>query len=109
MRYLKINVNARFKEIRLMLNLSQKELANRLNITQGTVSKIEKGSMELNIETIIGLCELSKLNIDEFLKIGKRNKDLTPNLICLLNEAKKLNNYQQKKLIEFIKSIAQDK
>lgn len=101
---LNIELNERFKEIRLLLKLSQKKLALLLNISQGTVSKIENGALDLGLEIIVDLCELSNLTVNEFLKIGK-NKDLTPELISLLREAKKLNHYQLTCLIEFIKSI----
>ena len=51
-------VGARLKEARQMANLTQKEVASILNMTQQQYSRFENGVFELNYEQIIKLCKL---------------------------------------------------
>lgn len=57
------------KSQRLNLNLTQKEVADKLNISVPHYSKIEnKKFTNLNISTMINLSEILKLNIHELLE-----------------------------------------
>ena len=53
----------RLKQLRKMLNLSQKELADKLQITQAGLSKIEVGGSTLTDRNIKTICE--KFNVNE--------------------------------------------
>lgn len=56
-------MNKRVKELRKILNLSQTELANKLQITQAGLSKIEVGGSMLTERNIKAICE--KFNVNE--------------------------------------------
>lgn len=56
-------MNDRVKKIRKLLNLSQKEFADKLQITQAGLSKIELGGSTLTERNIKTICE--KFNVNE--------------------------------------------
>lgn len=58
----------KLKEERLRHNLSQEELAIKLNISRQSVSKWELKKGYPNIETLIALSDLFNISIDELMK-----------------------------------------
>ncbi|MFJ3390592.1 MULTISPECIES: helix-turn-helix domain-containing protein [unclassified Lysinibacillus] len=58
----------KLKEERLKHNLSQEELAIKLNISRQSVSKWELEKGYPNIETLIALSDLFNISIDELMK-----------------------------------------
>ncbi len=54
----------RIKNLRLLFNFTQKELANKLNIRQNTYSQYENGLREPSIEILIKLAEIFDTSID---------------------------------------------
>jgi transcriptional regulator with XRE-family HTH domain len=58
----------KLKEERLKHNLSQEELAIKLNISRQSVSKWELEKGYPNIETLITLSDLFNISIDELIK-----------------------------------------
>lgn len=63
-----MNLGNRIKQEREKLNLSQDELAQKMNISRQAVSKWETGKSYPDIETIIKLSELYHLTLDELVK-----------------------------------------
>lgn len=57
----------RIKEIRLVNNMKQSDLADRLNVTQATVSGWESGRRTPDLETVRRIAELFDCSIDELL------------------------------------------
>ncbi len=53
-------------------NLSQEELANKLNVSRQTVSKWETGESSPDIDKIVPLCQIFGITTDELLT-GKKN------------------------------------
>lgn len=58
----------KLKEERLKHNLSQEELALKLNISRQSISKWELEKGYPNIETLITLSDLFNISIDELIK-----------------------------------------
>lgn len=52
-----------FKGRREQLNLSQKDMADKLNISQVSYSKIESGKTALTVETFFSICDILKIDL----------------------------------------------
>ena len=70
-----IKIGNNIKNIRLNLNLTQNELANKLNIDQTTLSKYELGKSLIHIDTLIGLSKLNNFSIDYILNRYKEENN----------------------------------
>lgn len=57
----------RLKTLRLQRRLSQKEVANVLNISQQQYSRIEKEDVKINADKLIKLAKLFNTSIDYIL------------------------------------------
>ena len=53
----------RIKDLRNSLNLTQKDLANKLGCNQTAVGKYERGDLEPNIETLIKLAGIFEVSV----------------------------------------------
>ncbi|WP_239713595.1 MULTISPECIES: helix-turn-helix transcriptional regulator [unclassified Mammaliicoccus] len=58
----------KLKQERKKLNLSQEDLANKINISRQSISKWELEKGYPNIETLIELSEVFDITVDELLK-----------------------------------------
>lgn len=56
-----------FKEVRIKANLTQVEVARKLNVTQSAVSAWEKGQKFPRKETLQALCKLYNCKVDDLL------------------------------------------
>ncbi len=65
------DIGLKIKNIRLSLNLTQDELANKLNIAQTTLSNFEIGISLIKIDPLIGLSKLTNYSIDYILNRSK--------------------------------------
>lgn len=72
-----------FKEklllLRTNMNLSQEELANKLDISRQSVTKWENGQSFPDIQNLIQLSEIFKVSID---RLVKENDTCMVNLFC---------------------------
>lgn len=66
-----MNLGNRIKEERERLNMSQDELAEKMNITRQAISKWETGKSFPDIEKILELSNLFNLSLDELVKGDK--------------------------------------
>ncbi|WP_251521267.1 MULTISPECIES: helix-turn-helix domain-containing protein [Staphylococcus] len=78
--------HSKLKEERKKLNLSQDDLAQKLNISRQSISKWEREKGYPNIETLIELSEIFNITIDELLKGDDFLKDK------LIEDSKKLKH-----------------
>ena len=62
-----MNFKDNLKRIRKEHNLSQEELAEKLNVTRQSVSKWESGLSYPEMDKVISLCNLFNVNIDDLL------------------------------------------
>jgi transcriptional regulator with XRE-family HTH domain len=70
-------VSERIREIRAALNLSQKELAARLQVSGSSLSDVENGKYPPNFELIRGLVDEFKVNI-YYLLFGQGEMFIEP-------------------------------
>jgi DNA-binding XRE family transcriptional regulator len=67
---LKIQVGIRLKESRLIKNMTQEQVAKKLNMTQQQYSRFENGKFELNYEQLVFLCKLYDISADYLLGLA---------------------------------------
>jgi transcriptional regulator with XRE-family HTH domain len=70
-----INIGEKLKELRLEIQLSQKKIANLLNISVTTYAGYEQGYREPNLENVKKLCEIFDVTAGYLLDI--ENEDGT--------------------------------
>lgn len=63
----------RLKELREDADISQKELAEYLNVKQNTYSQYENGQRQLPIEILIKLSQYYKVSTDYILGLSDKN------------------------------------
>ncbi len=94
-------LGSRIAKFRKEKNLSQKELANKLNVSNKTISKWECGNGNPDIQTLSKMVEIFDISIDELINEKEKNnethkteqkqsKNRTPNkklLLCSLISA----------------------
>lgn len=68
-------IGKKLLELRKSKNLSQEEVAEKLNVTRQTVSKWETEQSTPDFDKIVPLCELYEITTDELL-IGKSSKEI---------------------------------
>lgn len=69
------NLGEKLFELRKAKNLSQEEVAEKLNVTRQTVSKWETNQSTPDFDKIVPLCELFEISTDELLR-GKKSESL---------------------------------
>lgn len=62
-----IHIGAELKKARKRLRVSQETVARALCISQGNLSKIERGKKGLSIETLVNICELYGITVNEVI------------------------------------------
>lgn len=66
-----MNINEKIYSLRKENNLSQEELAGRLNVSRQTVSKWELGESTPDFDKIVPLCEVFGISTEELLRDRK--------------------------------------
>ena len=73
-----MDIGNKLYELRKSKNLSQEELADKLNVTRQTISKWETNQSTPDFDKIIPLCEIYGISADELLNGVKQEKIETP-------------------------------
>ena len=63
-------VGDNIKRARKLKNLTQKEMAEKLNMTQQQYSRFENGVFELNYSQLIAVCEILDITPNEIFEFG---------------------------------------
>ena len=99
-------VGEQIKKWRLLRNLNQEELAEKLHTTKQTISRYEKGERKANQEVLYELAKLLGVSVSEFFPPLENKKEETIQTIAAhIDEdvtEEELNDI--KKYIAFIKS-----
>ena len=99
-------VGEQIKKWRLLRNLNQEELAEKLHTTKQTISRYEKGERKANQEVLYELAKLLEVSVSEFFPPLEHKKEETIQTIAAhIDEdvtVEELNDI--KKYIAFIKS-----
>ena len=66
-----MEINEKIYSLRKEHNLSQEELANKLNVSRQTVSKWEVGESKPDFDKIVPLCEIFEISTEELLRDRK--------------------------------------
>ncbi len=61
------------KNLRKQNNLTQREVADALHISQTSVSKYERGESEPDIEMLIKMSDFFNVTVDEFIRGALKN------------------------------------
>ena len=98
----------KIKEYREELQLTQKELADKIGNSQRNISNWESGTSEPDCETIIKLAEIFDISID--LLFGKEAYFVTREPAVgieynILKEIRNLNDSQKFALMQFLREI----
>lgn len=64
---LKKEVGKRLKDARLAMKLTQKEVADKLEVAQPVYQRFESGIYECNYEQLVALCDLFDMSLDFLL------------------------------------------
>ena len=73
-----MNIGEKLYELRKGKNLSQEEVADKLNVTRQTISKWETNQSTPDFDKIKPLCELYGITADELLTGEKKEKEQKP-------------------------------
>lgn len=80
-----MSLGTRLLNLRKSKQLSQEEVADKLNVTRQTVSKWETDQSTPDFDKIVPLCELYEITADELLT-GKKQGEVIENSIVAENE-----------------------
>lgn len=112
-------MNTRLKQVRKNLNYTQKDFADKLLLTQGTLAQIEKGARSVTDRTIKLLCTEFNVN-EEWLRTGigemfnppkskiqsiAKELNLTDLELEIVENTANLKEHQQKIILDIIKSF----
>ena len=109
-----MNLSDNLKRIRKENNLSQEQLAEKLNVSRQSVSKWESGLAYPEMDKVIQLCKMFDLNIDELLnqniKEVKNNKQSKNNFNKYIDDilsfiTKTIDMFSNMKFKQIIKCI----
>ena len=90
---MKYEIGKRIKFFREKLGLSQKEVADRLNISNAKLSNWEKGTNRPPADFIANICTVLDVTADELL--GLNSKGNQPKYNLSFQEKEHLNNYRR--------------
>lgn len=119
---LSMSINARFKEIRLINELSQDEYGKRLQITRSHVSSLENGARPITERTIKDICREFEVN-EQWLRTGEGEMyiieedfialiasnlgNLDDDEVKLISNFIRLDKKTRKAFIKFIQSLSE--
>lgn len=86
-----VKIGKFISECRKSKNLTQAQLADKLNITDKAVSKWERGIATPDSSIMIELCEILGISVNELLQ-GERSGDKDNNQELLLNMSKEISD-----------------
>ena len=68
-------IGENLKKSRKFIGLTQREVAQKLNMTQQQYSRFENGVFELNYFQILSLCDLLKITPNDLFSVEGRDFD----------------------------------
>lgn len=103
--------SVRLKELRVDNDMSQTELAEKLNLKASAISKYEKGITQPSIDTLKNLAEIFSVTVDYLIGMSDiknpySNSQITPNEADLIEHFRQLNYENKIRIDERIKTMA---
>ncbi len=102
----------RLKELRLSKDMTQSDLAKRINLSKANVSKYEANFVEPNLETLGLIAKVFNVSVDyllgytnEISPTRKVDKDLIDAQIATFGDPREYNDTELEEIKSFVKSI----
>ena len=83
-----MSIGNKIKEYRELNKMTQKDIAEILEVEPGTISKYESGMIEPNIESLKRLAETFNITVDELIKDEEKFDITKINVLEILREQK---------------------
>ena len=100
-------IGKRIKERRKMYKITQETLAEKLGVSVGYISQIERGIAHANLDTLANISHELNCDVTEFLSnVTANNKNYLNN--DFLNLLSTLNDKQKKMLFDIAEIIKQN-
>ena len=103
-----MTVGKRIKQLRTEMTLTQKNLADLLKVTKGSICKYEKGIHEPNIDTLNLLTQIFNCSLDYLLGKTEIRDSSSKNEYMAIVEFAKGQNISPEKLDKIIKALIND-
>lgn len=103
-----VSIAHNIKKYRLLNNMTQKEMAEKLFLDTQYYAQLERGERNFSIEKIAMVCSLFHIGIENIIELDSdtSSEKATTALIKELNNALKTLNYSQLQLVKkFIQEI----
>jgi len=100
-----MNYYEKLKSLRQSKKLSMKEVANKANMSQSSLSYIESGKNVPTIETLSNILKVYNMTLSDFFDNNSTDIVITPELKELLINAKNLAPEQLELLSKFLKTL----
>lgn len=97
-----MNIGEKLKQMRIAMNLTQEELANRLDLSKGFISQIERDQASPSINTFMDILECLGTNAAEFF-----NDNVNEKIVFEENDIFELENEELKNHIKWLIPNAQ--
>ena len=97
-------LGTRIKNKRLEKNLTQEQLAEKVDLSAVYIGQIERGERKMTIQTLVKLANVLETSIEELLSDSTEG-NLNAKLNELLDVAKKLDVSDLDKVINIIKAM----
>ena len=91
------NIGKRLKETRIQNKITRKQMAEKLEISEDTIEKIENGIVNLELKKFIEICEF--LNISVYDVLNNKNENIIRYMDKDLYELIVRCNIEKQKLI----------
>lgn len=99
-----MNLNERIRMLMEEQGMTQKELANKSNITEASMSKYLSGERRPRIDVVVNIANALGVSVDDLLGNGLENAEATlPALKTVLARGmEKMSEEEKKELIKYI-------
>ncbi|QEK12627.1 helix-turn-helix transcriptional regulator [Crassaminicella thermophila] len=98
-------IGNRIRFLRKQMNLTMKQLADKLNSSAGFISDIENNKSMPSIPKLIEICNVLNITLSDFFNESTEPITLTPELKELVRHAKNLTPEQLEQLTKFIRTL----
>lgn len=94
------SISKNIKKYRLMNNMTQEELAGKLNLDTQYYAQLERGERNFTIEKIIHLCSIFHIGIENIIEVAPADQRNTDSLLQSLIPRLRNLSYTQLSAVE---------
>ncbi|MNC04803.1 Antitoxin PezA [compost metagenome] len=99
-------IGTNIKRLRKLHDLNQTEFANRIGVSQGSLSDLESGKSKPAIETVISICSVFACSYEWLLTGNEKystDGELTPTITEIVQIVRGISHSDQLELLEIAK------